>query len=144
MPRRSLLAPALLVTLAVVPAACGARDDAPARRAAHVLPLTFTRSGGFVGVDDVLRVSRDGRARVTHRGGGARTFHLRGGRLRALRSAIRAARLPRHRSWPSPPGTADAFEYRVAIPGHVVAAGEGGSAPLRVRHLLARLSGLVG
>ena len=67
--RNSVMSIVLATVLLGGVAGCGGGDAAPAAAPAdQAFPLTVTRRGGFVGVDDSARIAADGSAVVTAQG----------------------------------------------------------------------------
>jgi hypothetical protein len=142
------LSRALLAAVVGLLAACGtgASGSTEKRAPAPRTLVSLVKTGGFAGISERVVVRRSGRMLVTDGrlgGGQARASRLGPRRLRGVRRAIRRAALPRHRAYTEPPPVADAFHYRLATPGHVVAwDSPGGSPPARITRLAARLERL--
>jgi hypothetical protein len=99
-----------------------------ARPTAHAAPdpdagilVTFMRSGGFAGVEDRLRIQRDGAARVQREGGEARDFQVPEAEVAQLEAELDAADFPHLRSsYRNDPAIADGFVYQVTYEGRTV------------------------
>jgi hypothetical protein len=117
-----------LAALALVAAAAAASDVA-----AQQQPLVvYTRTGGFIGVQDSMKVFRDGTVTSTN---GA--FRLTAKRLTALRTQLRAARFRTlRRRYEADYPIADGFVYGVTYTGRTVVVNEEGKAPVRLRRVL--------
>ncbi|GIF05418.1 hypothetical protein Asi03nite_29560 [Actinoplanes siamensis] len=91
------------------------RTGSPAPAA--VLPLDFSRTGGFAGFDDHLHIEPDGTATVTHRGVTGRPLALDADRIAALRQVLAEPGLARATT---PAATtaicADGFRYALSTP----------------------------
>jgi hypothetical protein len=117
-----------LAALALM-AAAGAANDVAARQQPLVV---YTRTGGFIGVQDSMKVFRDGT--VTSTNG---EFRLTAKRLTALRTRLRAAQFPTlRRRYEADYPIADGFVYGVTYVGRTVLVNEEAKAPLRLRRVL--------
>jgi hypothetical protein len=117
-----------LAALALVAAAAATSDVA-----AQPQPLVvYTRTGGFIGVQDSMKVFRDGTVASTNG-----EFRLTAKRLTALRTRLRAARFPTlRREYEADYPIADGFVYGVTYGGRTVLVNEEAKAPLRLRRVL--------
>lgn len=111
-----------MIAAAALVAGCGGDDEAEAPSAPPSGTLVvYERGGGIAGVQEELRVERDGRATVTTGGpdGGRATFDLGDAELQRLADEVAAADLS---DPPGPPDTAcaDCFVYRVEAGGRAV------------------------
>jgi hypothetical protein len=121
----------LRIALAALVLAAAAVD--PGRVAAQRQPLVvYTRTGGFIGVQDSMKVFRDGT--VTSTNG---DFRLSAKRVAALRARLRAARFPTlRRKYEADYPIADGFVYGVSYAGRTVVVNEEAKAPFRLRRVL--------
>jgi hypothetical protein len=96
------------------------------------LLVSYTRSGGFIGVRDVLTVRADGQASAD-----GRVFRLGPRRLAALQAALREARFATlaRKYLPEAPFS-DGYTWTVSHAGKTVLVAEGGSPPRRLQRLL--------
>jgi hypothetical protein len=141
---------AAVVAAAAALGACGGSPAPSAGPGARVTPpaaagwLTYTRTGGFAGVDDHVVVATDGAVAVSTKGRAEHRYRLTAAettRLRRLADAVDPAAHPS--AAPSGAGTADAFDVRLEIAGRSVAVPEG-QVPADVAPLLAELQRLAG
>src|SRR5947207_15288589 len=117
-----------LAVLALVTAAAAA-GEVDARQQPLVV---YTRTGGFIGVQDSMRILRDGTVSSTNG-----DFRLSVKRLAALRARLRAARFPTlRREYEADYPIADGFVYGVSYGGRRVLVNEEAKAPLRLRRVL--------
>jgi hypothetical protein len=146
--RARLVLAAVLSTASIASAGCGTAGGADRSDRSGRLLVGFTWTGGIAGRHEVLAIDRSGRGRlragppteaVTYR------LALRPDRLRALREAVAAARIPsRHGHLAPSPPVPDGFVYRIAAPGGVVTFGDGGPpVPPALGRLASRLRGIV-
>ena len=78
--------------------------------------MRIDRTGGFIGVDQAITISRTGRWRYSdHRSGVVSSGHLRLWQIWTLRRLLRDPALPGSLGNHPNPGCADAFEYRVVL-----------------------------
>ena len=121
----------LRLVLAALVAAAAAATAGQVEATSQPLVL-YTRSGGFIGVQDSMKVFRDGT--VTSTNG---DFRLSPSRLAALRTRLRAARFPTLlRRYRAEYPIADGFVYGVSYLGRTVVVNEEAKAPLRLRRVL--------
>jgi hypothetical protein len=116
----------------------GSRDPAPTDS-----DVSYTRSGGFIGVEERLQVRPDGAIRVATRAGTrrARLTPAEQGRLRTALSEAGFAHLKsRYGAYPPAP---DTFELSVAVGRHRVQVLEAGNPPPGLDRLLALLGQIV-
>jgi hypothetical protein len=119
------------IALAALVAAGAAAAVGPVQAQPQPL-VAYTRTGGFIGVQDSMKVFRDGT--VTSTNG---DFRLSAKRLLALRTRLRAARFPSlKRRYEAEYPIADGFVYSVAYLGRNVVVNEEAKAPLRLRRVL--------
>jgi hypothetical protein len=121
----------LRVALATLVLAAAAVDSG--RVEAQQQPLVvYTRTGGFIGVQDSMKIFRDGT--VTSTNG---DFRLSPKRVAALRAGLRAARFSTLlRKYKADYPIADGFVYGVSYAGRTVVVNEEAKAPLRLRRVL--------
>jgi hypothetical protein len=94
--------------------------------------VVYTRTGGFIGVQDSMRISRDGT--VSSSNG---DFRLSAKRLATLRVQLRAARFPTlKREYEGDYPIADGFVYGVTYGGKRVLVNEEAKAPPRLQRVL--------
>ena len=117
-----------LAVLALFVAAAAAGEVEAAQQ-----PLVvYTRTGGFIGVQDSMRILRDGTVSSTNG-----DFRLSAKRLATLRLRLRAARFPTlRREYEADYPIADGFVYGVTYGGRTVLVNEEAKAPLRLRRVL--------
>ena len=122
--------PRFTLAALVIAAACAA---AAGRVEAQQGPLVvYTRTGGFIGVQDSMKISRDGRVSSTNG-----RFRLSAKRMAALRVRLAAARFPRlQREYEADYPVADGFLYGVTYGGRRVLVNEEAEVPLRLRRVL--------
>ena len=122
----------LRITLAAL-ALAAAAAAATGRVEAQQQPLVvYTRTGGFIGVQDSMKIFRDGTVSSTNG-----DFRLSARRLTALRARLRAARFPTlRRRYEADYPIADGFVYGVSYAGRNVVVNEEAKAPLRLRRVL--------
>jgi hypothetical protein len=119
---------AVLVLLVLV-AAAPAAGEVEARQQPLVV---YTRTGGFIGVQDSMRISRDGT--VSSSNG---DFRLSAKRLATLRARLRTARFPTlKREYEADYPIADGFVYGVTYGGKRVLVNEEAKAPPRLQRVL--------
>jgi hypothetical protein len=126
------------VALATPAAPTGQLGCIPGRPAA--LLVAYTRTGGFAGIRDRLRVYRGGQADLVRGAGSLHELRLSCRRVQALRDALVNARF---RSLspvyaPEPP-VADGFIESVSYGGRTVRVLTGADPPQRLRRVLALL-----
>jgi hypothetical protein len=126
---------ALIVALvASTAAAAQARPPAPL--------VTLEQRGGFAGVERGLFVQRSGK--VVSDGLPVTTHRLTAAQLRALRSALVAARFPTlARDYESDTGMADGYVYRLTYGGRTVQWEEDADLPARLQRCVDLLSAIV-
>ena len=118
-----------VLVLIVLVAAAPAAGEAGSRQQPIVV---YTRTGGFIGVQDSMRISRDGT--VSSSNG---DFRLSAKRLATLRARLRAARFPTlKREYEADYPIADGFVYGVTYGGKRVLVNEEAKAPPRLQRLL--------
>jgi hypothetical protein len=119
---------AVLVLIVLVAAAPAAGEAGPRQQ-----PLVvYTRTGGFIGVQDSMRISRDGT--VSSSNG---DFRLSAKRLATLRLQLRTARFPTLKRWyEADYPIADGFVYGVTYGGKRVLVNEEAKAPPRLQRVL--------
>src|SRR5438093_122464 len=123
---RAVLAALLLAASAVVAGRVEAQE-------AQQQPLVvYARSGGFIGVQDSMKIFRDGRVSSTNG-----DFRLSARRQAMLRARLRTARFPtlRHKYEADYP-VSDGFVYTVSYAGKTVLVNEDAKVPLRLRRVL--------
>lgn len=121
----------LRVALATLVLAAGAVDSGPVEARQQPL-VVYTRTGGFIGVQDSMKIFRDGT--VTSTNG---DFRLSPKRVAALRASLRAARFSTLlRKYKADYPIADGFVYGVSYAGRTVVVNEEAKAPLRLRRVL--------
>jgi hypothetical protein len=122
----------VVLALAVALPATGASAASP--------PLvSYSRTGGFIGVRDSLSVFRDGS--VTSTNG---DFRLSDRRLQALRNLLRAARFATlQRRYEAEAPVSDGYVFRVTYAGRTVTVEEDAQPPLRLRRVLSVLGGML-
>jgi hypothetical protein len=122
MARTALAALALFV-------AAAAAGEVEARQQPLVV---YTRTGGFIGVQDSMRILRDGTVSSTNG-----DFRLSAGRLATLRARLTAARFPTlKRRYEADYPIADGFVYGVTYGGRRVIVNEEANTPLRLQRVL--------
>jgi hypothetical protein len=122
MARTALAALALFV-------AAAAAGEVEARQQPLVV---YTRTGGFIGVQDSMRILRDGTVSSTNG-----DFRLSAGRLATLRARLTAARFPTlKRRYEADYPIADGFVYGVTYGGRRVIVNEQANTPLRLQRVL--------
>jgi hypothetical protein len=114
---------AVLVLVATPAAAAGPAE-------AQQRPLVvYTRTGGFMGVHDSMKISRDGKVPSTNG-----DFRLSARRIATLRVRLRAARFPTlKREYKADYPVADGFLYGVTYGGKRVLVNQDADAPVRLR-----------
>jgi hypothetical protein len=118
-----------VLVLIVLVAAAPAAGEAGSRQQPLVV---YTRTGGFIGVQDSMRISRDGT--VSSSSG---DFRLSAKRLATLRTRLRAARFRTlKREYEAEYPIADGFVYGVTFGGKRVLVNEEARAPLRLQRVL--------
>jgi hypothetical protein len=118
-----------VLVLIVLVAAAPAAGEAGSRQQPLVV---YTRTGGFIGVQDSMRISRDGT--VSSSNG---DFRLSAKRLATLRARLRAARFPTlKREYEADYPIADGFVYGVTYGGKRVLVNEEAKAPPRLQRVL--------
>jgi hypothetical protein len=139
--RNIFLLVALTATMWIVVAGGPADAGTAVAHAAAAAPLvSYERTGGLAGVDDVVDVSGSGAVIVRHRDGDVHRTRLGVRRLRALRRAIRAAHFERPvRTHPT--NCDDCFSYRLRHGGHTLSFSQL-AAPARVDGVLRILAPL--
>lgn len=139
-----LLAIAALFAVGAVLLLSG-RDTPPAPAAATrsaTTLVTFHRSGGFAGVDDLVKVRRDRRVTIRRRGAAARHARLSRRAMERLRRALTQARFDEPPADAPPSGCADCFVYTITYGGHRVQLSED-RIPSRMRPAVTRLARLI-
>jgi hypothetical protein len=129
---------AMIVALVLAGVAQG-RSEAtclPGRQAATL--VAYERSGGLIGIRDLLTVRRSGVATlVRHRGSSPMTLHLSCTRLRALRTSLVSARFPSlSRVYAPDAPYADGFIESVSYGGRTVRVMTGARPPARLARVL--------
>ena len=120
------LALAGLVLVSASAAAAGPVD------AAQRPLVVYTRTGGFIGVQDLMKISRNGTVSSTNG-----DFRLSAKRMATLRVRLGAARFPTlKRKYEADYPVADGFLYGVTYGGRRVLVNEDAEAPLRLRRVL--------
>jgi hypothetical protein len=118
-----------VLVLIVLVAAAPAAGEMDARQQPLVV---YTRTGGFIGVQDSMRISRDGA--VSSSNG---DFRLSAKRLATLRLQLRTARFPTlKRRYEADYPIADGFVYGVTYGGKRILVNEEGKAPPRLQRVL--------
>ena len=106
---------------------------APVGSSAAVLrgSIEYSKSGGFAGIEEAMRIDRDGRGKIARRG-----FKLSSREGRSLAAAIRRADLAHVRSAKGA-SCCDFFAYEIRYRGRTVTWDDGNEAqmPRRVREL---------
>jgi hypothetical protein len=121
----------LRVALAAVLVAAAAVAAGPVEAQQRPL-VVYTRTGGFIGVQDSMKVAGDGRVVSTNG-----DFRLSAKRLATLRLRLRAAKFSTlKREYDADYPAADGFVYGVAYGGRRVLVNEEAKAPLRLRRVL--------
>jgi len=121
----------LRVALAIFLAAAAAAAAGPVEAQQRPL-VVYTRTGGFIGVQDAMKVAGDGRVASTKG-----DFRLSVKRLANLRLRLRGARFPTlKRQYDADYPVADGFVYGVTYGGRRVLVNEEAKAPLRLRRVL--------
>jgi hypothetical protein len=101
--------------------------------------VSYSRTGGFIGVNDALVVYRDGSADSTN---GPIRLSARA-RLR-LQASLRSARFATlRRAYAPAQPVADGFTYRVGYAGRHVRVEEGAKPPLRLQRVLDLLAAIL-
>jgi hypothetical protein len=120
------LALAVLVLVAASVAAAGPVE-------AKQRPLVvYTRVGGFIGIQDSMRISRDGTVSSTNG-----DFRLSAKRMATLRMRLGAARFPTlKREYEAAYPVADGFLYGVTYGGRKILVNQEAEAPIRLRRVL--------
>ena len=97
--------------------------------------IQYSKTGGIAGVEESMKIDREGRGKIARR-----AFKLPRREGRRLATAIRRADLADVKS-PKEPTCCDFFAYAIRYRGHTVSWDEGndGSLPRRVRELGAML-----
>jgi hypothetical protein len=102
---------------------------------AHAQPqplVTYARTGGFIGVQDSLKVYADGDV-ASSKG----SFRLSAARLRSFVGALREARFATLRPrYDADAPVADGFTYRVVHAGRTVVVEEEARVPVRLQRVL--------
>jgi hypothetical protein len=94
--------------------------------------VVYSRTGGFIGVQDSMRILRDGTVSSTNG-----DFRLSAKRLATLRSRLTAARFPTlKRRYEADYPIADGFVYGVTYGGRRVIVNEEAKTPLRLQRVL--------
>jgi hypothetical protein len=110
-----------------------------------VLLVAYTRTGGFVGIRERLRVYRGGQADLVRGAGQLREFRLTCRRVRVLRDALRNARFATLQPVYAPePPVADGLVESVSYAGRTVRVLTGADPPPRLERVLALLRDIVG
>jgi hypothetical protein len=118
-----------VLVLLVLAAAAPTAGEADVRQQSLVV---YTRTGGFIGVQDSMRISRDG---IVSSSNG--DFRLSARRLETLRARLRAARFPTlKREYEADYPIADGFVYGVTFGGKRVLVNEEAKAPPRLQRVL--------
>jgi hypothetical protein len=131
----------LCLMLAVAGAVLASRSGQTPATAASSTVVTFHRTGGFIGGDDLVKVYRDRRVTVRHRTGAAEHRRLSVTSMKRLRHDLAAAHLERGLPSSGPSGCADCYVFDIAAGGHRVHFSEDRT-PARMRPLIDRLSRL--
>ena len=119
-----------LLALVLLGVACGSAAGQPAARLHGT--VTYTRSGGFAGLYQQLRVDRQGRARATRfKPANRRSFRVSARDRGRLADALRKADLAHVRIGKSPP-MSDAFHYTLTYRRYRLAFDQG-NMPLQLR-----------
>jgi hypothetical protein len=126
-----------LALAALVAAVAAAATAGQVDATSPPMPLvTYTRTGGFIGVQDSMRIFPNGT--VTSTNG---DFRLSPARVAALRKQLRAARFPSlKRRYRAEYPIADGFVYGVWYLGRTVVVNEEAKTPLRLRRVLDTLA----
>jgi hypothetical protein len=107
----------------------------PGRPAA--LLVAYTRTGGFAGIREQLRIFRGGQATFIHARGGQTTFRLTCARVRTVRDALRNARFGTLAPVYAPDDpVADGFVDTVSYAGRRVSVLTGARPPERLARVL--------
>jgi hypothetical protein len=125
------LALATLLSLVVLAPAAGAAQEKPRLKST----LTYERTGGIAGVDDRLRIKRDGWSLLN-----GREFRLRPNEREAVATLVEEAKLERAKVSPKP-AVPDAFVHTLTYRKHTITFDDP-STPKKVkklRDLLGRL-----
>jgi hypothetical protein len=94
--------------------------------------VVYSRTGGFIGVEDSMRILRDGTVSSTNG-----DFRLSPKRLATLRALLTAARFPTlKRRYEADYPIADGFVYGVTYGGRRILVNEEAKAPLRLQRVL--------
>jgi hypothetical protein len=94
--------------------------------------VVYSRTGGFIGVQDSMRILRDGTVSSTNG-----DFRLSARRLATLRARLTAARFPTlKRRYEADYPIADGFVYGVTYGGRRVIVNEEAKTPLRLQRVL--------
>ena len=121
----------LRVAIAIFLAAAAAAAAGPVEAQQRPL-VVYTRMGGFIGVQDSMKVAREGTVSSTNG-----DFRLSAKRLATLRARLRAARFPTlKRKYDADYPIADGFVYGVTYGGRRVVVNEEAKAPPRLRRVL--------
>lgn len=142
---RSVVA-AYVVALVSLLVACGQATPQPDSSPTGPDPsdpvsLTFTRSGGFIGVEDKVVVQTDGVMVVQQRAGEPSTRTLTDAEFAELQRQIREADIPSLTGEYKVAG-ADMFQYSITVDGRTFTADEP-AVPASVQPLVTTLSGYV-
>ena len=126
------------IALATPAAPSGQLGCIPGRPAA--LLVAYTRSGGFAGINDRLRVYRGGQAELARRAGSPQVFRLPCRRVQALRDALVASRFGSLSTVYTPePPVADGLIESVSYGGRTVRVLTGADPPRRLNRVLGLL-----
>jgi hypothetical protein len=107
--------------------------------------VSYHRTGGFIGVDDRLSITSDGRVTRTDRNGVPEEFDLSPAALSELQDALEAANFPSLKSVYKPPFTvSDGFVYTVTYHGKTVVVYQEAVIPAGLQQVIARLSQIFG
>jgi hypothetical protein len=121
----------LRAALVALTLATGAAAAAPIEAQQQPL-VVYTRTGGFIGVQDSMKVFRDGTVSST-----SGDFRISARRLATLRARLVAARFPTlRREYEADYPIADGFVYGVTYSGRRVVVNEEAKTPLRLRRAL--------
>jgi hypothetical protein len=123
------------IALATPAAPAGQLGCIPGRPAA--LLVAYTRTGGFAGIREELRIFRGGQATLVHARGGRSTFRLTCARVRAVRDRLQQARFATLQPAYAPADpVADGFVDTVSYAGRRVSVLTGARPPERLARVL--------
>lgn len=113
-----------IMLLAGLVGSCSEQAPPGKTKRASIL-VEYRRSGGIAGRDDHLTIREGGRATLTTRLRGHRSFTLSARTLRRLRSALEGTDFPKLRSrYRSPTPVPDSFQYSITYEGRTMSADE--------------------